>query len=84
MSESDCGCRELLEGLYALLDEELPPGPCAELKAHLLRCGECLERYGVEQDFKELVRHRCAEQQVPAALLDRIRGALGLEAARPE
>lgn len=72
-------CRELIENLYLLLDDELSEDRCAQLKAHLNRCHDCSCRYGLEREFKELVQRKCGEQ-APADLLERIRTKL--ESAR--
>ncbi|MGH9194448.1 MAG: mycothiol system anti-sigma-R factor [Acidimicrobiia bacterium] len=68
-------CKELVENLYLLLDEELGEDRCAELKAHLDRCHDCTGRFGLEREFKELVQRKCGEQ-APSELLDRIRTKL--------
>lgn len=74
MNEVDC--RQVTENLYLLLDGELPAEACAELERHIDGCSECFGRYGVERDFKELVRRKCADEPAPAALVERIRAAL--------
>lgn len=79
MKEVDC--RELIENLYLWLDGELDDDRCAELEAHMTGCSDCFSRRGVEHHFKELVRLRCTEQEVPAALIERIRLALRRETA---
>lgn len=68
-------CRELIENLYLLLDEELSEDRCAQLKAHLNTCNDCFARFGLEREFKEFVQRRCGEQ-APPELLNRIRTKL--------
>lgn len=67
----DCG--ELIENLFLMIDGELAAGTCADLEEHLRRCHGCLERYGVEMAFKELIRRRCSQEHVPEVLIERIR-----------
>lgn len=73
-------CREVIAKLYLCLDGELPEPELSQLRAHIDECDECLERYGVEKEFKELIRSRCAEG-APAALVDKIRAAIQTEGA---
>ena len=37
------GCKELFAALSEYLDEELPPGDCAEIELHLSDCRPCVE-----------------------------------------
>lgn len=69
-------CSELIENLFLMIDGELAPGTCADLEEHLRRCHGCLERYGVERAFKELIRRRCSQEPVPDVLIQRIRVTL--------
>lgn len=72
------GCKEVIDKLYLYLDRELPDDEFTRLKHHIETCGGCLERYGVEAEFKELVRRRCSERE-PHALVQQIREALHRE-----
>ena len=69
-------CSELIENLFLLLDGELAQPTCADLEEHLRRCHGCLERYGVERAFKDLIRRRCSQEPVPDVLIQRIRFTL--------
>jgi anti-sigma factor (TIGR02949 family) len=72
--DDETSCEELIRDLFLLLDGEVGDGDrCAELEEHLRRCHGCLERYGVELTFKELIRSRCRESAVPVELLQKIR-----------
>jgi mycothiol system anti-sigma-R factor len=66
-------CAELMDNLFLLLDGELASGTCADLQEHLRRCHGCLERFGVERAFKELIHRRCSQEPVPDVLIQRIR-----------
>ena len=42
-------CREVLEEISLILDGELSPEKCEELKGHLERCTECFGRHETER-----------------------------------
>ena len=73
-------CQDLLDKLYLLMDDELEEGQCAEMRAHMERCGPCLERLAVEERFKQMVSDKCGERGAPETLMYRIRIALQSEA----
>ena len=77
-------CREVLEEISLILDGELSPEKCEELKGHLERCTECFGRHETERLFKDLVRSRCGCESAPPQLLTRIRFAIHVEVARSE
>ena len=66
-------CTELIANLFLFIDGELGAGTCADLEEHLRRCHGCLERFGVETAFKDLIRRRCGQEPVPDVLIQRIR-----------
>jgi anti-sigma factor (TIGR02949 family) len=69
-------CSEVLDRLYEYLDREMPDGDCAKFQEHIDECSPCLEKYGLEQSVKKLVKRCCGHDEVPADLrakvLDRI------------
>lgn len=76
MADAEADCRALLARLSLYLDGEIAGVDCAEIERHLQDCGPCLRRYGFERDLKELIRATCCERQVPAGLVERVRGLL--------
>jgi|GEM_PF-972867 len=68
---SERDCREELERLYLLLDQEADEATCAEIRAHMQICGECLETYDVEVLVKSLVSRSCRER-APEPLRQRV------------
>jgi mycothiol system anti-sigma-R factor len=66
-------CDELIANLFLFLDGELGEGTCADLREHLHRCQGCLQRFGVEKAFKDLIARRCGQEPVPDVLIERIR-----------
>jgi mycothiol system anti-sigma-R factor len=78
---SEVNCQQVIEELYQWLDGELPSVRCDELQAHVDHCFDCLGRYGLEEHFKQLIRSRCSQKEVPAELIQRIRSILRQEAS---
>ena len=66
-------CRQVLEQIELYLDGELEANLYAEIHRHLDACGPCLDHSEFQRRLKELLRARCGCDQVPAALLERIR-----------
>lgn len=54
---TDCG--EVLDHLYEFLDNEMAEGDCAKLREHFEECSPCLEKYGLEQAIKALIKRSC-------------------------
>ena len=61
-------CAEVLERLYAYLDEELSAPAYAKIRQHLDECGPCLREYGLEEVVKHLVHRYCGYDSVPQDL----------------
>ena len=61
--ETDCS--EVLDHLYEYLDREMPDSDCAKFKEHFDECSPCLEKYGLEQEVKKLVKRCCGHDDVP-------------------
>lgn len=76
-------CNEVLERIALILDGELSPEACAELRQHLELCSECFGRHETERLVKSLVRERCGCEMAPPMLVTRIRLALQVEAVPP-
>jgi anti-sigma factor (TIGR02949 family) len=65
-------CREVLDHLYEYLDNEMPDGDCAKFKEHFDECHPCLEKYGLEQAVKKLVKRCCGSDDVPGDLRGKV------------
>ncbi|MGP3969560.1 mycothiol system anti-sigma-R factor [Streptomyces sp. 6N223] len=69
-------CAEVLDHLYEYLDREMPDGDCEKFQEHIEECSPCLEKYGLEQSVKKLVKRCCGQDEVPsdlrAKVMDRI------------
>ena len=74
-------CQDALHELYGFLDGELTEERKAAIRQHLDECQPCAEPYDFEAELREVVRRKCQEQ-VPEALMTKVRAALQTEAAR--
>ncbi len=74
--ETDCS--EVLDHLYEFLDHEMPDGDCAKFEVHIDACSPCLEKYGLEQAVKKLVKRCCGHDDVPADLRSKVMGRIEL------
>ncbi|UQA93199.1 mycothiol system anti-sigma-R factor [Streptomyces halobius] len=77
-------CSEVLDHLYEYLDREMPAGECAEFQVHLEECSPCLEKYGLEQAVKKLVKRCCGHDDVPSDLRSKVMGRIDLIRAGEE
>jgi anti-sigma factor (TIGR02949 family) len=68
--ETDCS--EVLDHLYEYLDEEMSDDACAKFKQHFDECHPCLEKYGLEQAVKKLVKRCCGSDDVPTDLRSKV------------
>ncbi|WP_421107590.1 mycothiol system anti-sigma-R factor [Streptomyces sp. NEAU-S77] len=74
--ETDCS--EVLDHLYEFLDREMPDGDCAKFEVHFDECSPCLEKYGLEQAVKKLVKRCCGHDDVPTDLRSKVMGRIEL------
>jgi anti-sigma factor (TIGR02949 family) len=74
--ETDCG--EVLDHLYEFLDREMPDNDCAKFEQHFEECSPCLEKYGLEQAVKKLVKRCCGHDDVPSDLRAKVMGRIEL------
>ncbi|WP_431036677.1 mycothiol system anti-sigma-R factor [Streptomyces sp. P6-2-1] len=74
--ETDCS--EVLDHLYEVLDHELPDAECVKYEDHFQECDPCLEKYGLEQAVKKLVKRCCGQDDVPADLRAKVLGRIEL------
>ncbi len=68
--ETDCS--EVLDHLYEYLDREMSDGDCAKFEEHFGECNPCLEKYGLEQAVKKLVKRCCGHDDVPGDLRSKV------------
>ena len=71
-------CSEVLDHLYEYLDKEMPDRDCEKFQEHFDECSPCLEKYGLEQEVKKLVKRCCGQDDVPSDLRSKVMGRIDL------
>ena len=66
-------CDDVLTHVFEFLDHETDDARRAQIAEHLEDCSACLREFGIEQEFKALVRRRCGGDVPPPGLKDRIK-----------
>ena len=66
-------CDDVLSHVFEFLDHETRDERRALIAEHLEDCSSCLREFGIEQEFKALVRRRCGGDPTPAGLRERIK-----------
>ena len=66
-------CDDVLTHVFEFLDHETDDARRAQIAEHLEDCSSCLREFGIEQEFKALVRRRCGGDAPPAGLRERIK-----------
>jgi mycothiol system anti-sigma-R factor len=66
-------CDDVLSHVFEFLDHETDDARRAVIAEHLDDCSSCLRQFGIEQEFKALVRRRCGGDSPPPGLRERIK-----------
>jgi len=66
-------CDDVLSHVFEFLDHETEDSRRAQIAEHLEDCSSCLRQFGIEQEFKALVRRRCGGDAPPPGLRERIK-----------
>ena len=66
-------CDDVLSHVFEFLDHETDDARRAVIAEHLEDCSPCLRQFGIEQEFKALVRRRCGGDKPPSGLRERIK-----------
>ncbi|HYH25619.1 MAG TPA: mycothiol system anti-sigma-R factor [Blastococcus sp.] len=66
-------CDDVLSHVFEFLDHETSDERRGLIAEHLEDCSSCLREFGIEQEFKALVRRRCGGDKPPSGLRDRIK-----------
>ncbi len=66
-------CDDVLAHVFEFLDHETGDARREQIAEHLEDCSSCLREFGIEQEFKALVRRRCGGDPTPAGLRERIK-----------
>ena len=66
-------CDDVLVHVFEFLDHETSDARRGVIAEHLEDCSSCLREFGIEQEFKALVRRRCGGDVPPPSLRERIK-----------
>jgi mycothiol system anti-sigma-R factor len=66
-------CDDVLSHVFEFLDHETDDARRALIAEHLDDCSGGLREFGIEQEFKALVRRRCGGDVPPPGLRERIK-----------
>src|SRR3954451_7271048 len=66
-------CDDVLSHVFEFLDHETDDERRMLIAEHLEDCSGCLREFGIEKEFKALVRRRCGGDAPPPGLRDRIK-----------
>ena len=66
-------CDDVLSHVFEFLDKETDDSRRAIIAEHLEDCTSCLREFGIEAEFKALVRRRCGGDAPPSGLRERIK-----------
>src|SRR3954471_15633406 len=66
-------CDDVLSHVFEFLDHETDDARRHLIAEHLEDCSGCLRQFGIEQEFKALVRRRCGGDVPPPGLRERIK-----------
>jgi mycothiol system anti-sigma-R factor len=66
-------CDDVLSHVFEFLDHETDDARREVIAEHLEDCSSCLREFGIEQEFKALVRRRCGGDKPPTGLRERIK-----------
>lgn len=76
MSARELGCEEVIEQLFAFLDQRLDESRAADIHRHLERCRECFSRAEFERELRARITE-AATEKAPERLQQRIKSILG-------
>ena len=77
-TDSQDYCERVAERMYEFLDHEMPDSDCTKFETHFGECNPCLEKYGLEQAVKKLVKRCCGSDDVPSDLRSKVMGRIEL------
>ena len=71
---------QILEDLYTFLDGELTPETKVAIERHLDGCLDCLHLFDFHAELRIMIAQKCREHEMPAGLLERVKGCFGDDA----
>lgn len=69
----DTGCREVLAGMWLLLDGECDAERRELMQTHLEKCEVCSGKVGLEARLKKLLACKCGGERAPDRLRQRLK-----------
>ena len=66
-------CDDVLTHVFEFLDHQTSDERRTVIAEHLDECSSCLRQFGIEAEFKALVRRRCGGDKPPTGLRERIK-----------
>jgi mycothiol system anti-sigma-R factor len=70
-------CNETLRELEQFLDDELSDADREAIHAHLGGCEHCLEAFDFHAELRQVIAHKCRNDELPPGLLTRIEQCFG-------
>jgi mycothiol system anti-sigma-R factor len=70
-------CEDTLRELEAFLDTELSPEAHHAVQQHLDDCLHCLHTFDFHAELRQVIATKCANDEMPSGLLDRIQACFG-------
>jgi mycothiol system anti-sigma-R factor len=80
----DTDCREVLDRLYAYLDQEVAELDCTKIREHLDECAPCLREYDLDATMKALIKRSCSSEAAPQDLRTKILTTLKAACQQPQ
>lgn len=69
-------CSQVLARVHEFHDHALSEDEADEIRAHLIACEPCLDRYDVEEAMRLLIRRCCSSERAPETLKLRVRAQI--------
>lgn len=74
---AQCGCEDLLDHLFELVDDEISDADACRLLRHGATCSACATRIEEEIVVRRVIRRGCQCEEVPQSLRTKITHMVG-------
>ncbi|WP_311590757.1 mycothiol system anti-sigma-R factor [Trueperella bernardiae] len=74
---AQCGCEEVLDHLFELVDDEISDDDARRLLRHGVTCRACAARIEEEIVVRKVIRRGCCSQEAPESLRTKITRIVG-------
>lgn len=72
----EADCSDVLADVYVFIDNECDEVQRDVIRHHLDECSPCLQRFGIEQEVKQLLAKKCGSEHAPDSLRDSLKARL--------